>query len=165
MSAPFNPAGPSGCRAPAPTNNPPVAPTTEGPCIAVEANAFAPYPATGSADKVFGSLKIGPNTGTRRSGEQSRRVTFRTAAGQLCSYTGKRGRVLEMLAKGAGGVTQWDCYPWHTRLGASIHAMRRDGLMIETQREGEYRHARYRLTTPGCLMPQLAKSDEREGQS
>jgi hypothetical protein len=57
-----------------------------------------------------------------------------------------------MLATGAKGVTQWDTLPWHTRLGGTIHVMREDGLSIETELEGEYRHARYWLRTPGQLI-------------
>jgi hypothetical protein len=63
--------------------------------------------------------------------------------------------VLAMLASRADGVTQWDTLPWHTRLGGTIHALRRDGLSIHTEREGEYRHARYRLQTPGTLLPEV----------
>jgi hypothetical protein len=65
-------------------------------------------------------------------------------------YSGKRARVLAMLASGQG-VTQWDTLPWHTRLGGTIHVLRGDGLTIETVREGEFRHARYRLRTVGKL--------------
>ena len=67
--------------------------------------------------------------------------------GRIWRYRGKRARVLDMLAATAGGITQWDTLPWHTRLGASIHAMREDGLAITTELEGPYRHARYRLAT------------------
>ena len=63
-----------------------------------------------------------------------------------------------MLANEAGGVTQWDTLPWHTRLGGTIHALRRDGLLIDTEREGEHRHARYRLRTPGRLIIQAENS-------
>ncbi|QGN53339.1 hypothetical protein [Novosphingobium sp. Gsoil 351] len=59
--------------------------------------------------------------------------------------------MLAMLATIPTGVTQWDTLPWHTRLGGTIHALREDGLSIETVREGEYRHARYWLRTPGEL--------------
>lgn len=52
------------------------------------------------------------------------------------------------------GLTQWDTLPWHTRLGGTIHAMREDGLDITTELEGEYRHVRYRLATPGSLFKQ-----------
>lgn len=71
--------------------------------------------------------------------------------GRIWRYSGKRGRVLAMLASGQG-VTQWCTLPWHTRLGGTIHALRKDGLAIETIREGEYRHARYWLRTPGKLI-------------
>lgn len=86
-------------------------------------------------------------------------VAFRSRAGKLWRYSGKRGRVLEMLATTPGGVTQWDTLPWHTRLGGTIHALRRDGLAIDTQREGEFRHARYRLATPGSLLIQRENSE------
>ena len=56
-----------------------------------------------------------------------------------------------MLATSPFGVTQWDTLPWHTRLGGTIQAMRCDGLAIDTEREGEFHHARYRLATPGTL--------------
>jgi hypothetical protein len=59
-----------------------------------------------------------------------------------------------MLATMPSGVTQWDTLPWHTRLGGTIHALRRDGLAIDTEREGDFRHARYRLATPGRLIIQ-----------
>ncbi|MCB2052511.1 MAG: hypothetical protein KDE63_13895 [Novosphingobium sp.] len=48
----------------------------------------------------------------------------------MAEYRGKRARVLTMYATSREGVTQWDCLPWHTRLGGTIHAMRRDGLDI-----------------------------------
>ncbi len=57
-----------------------------------------------------------------------------------------------MLATMPGGVTQWDTLPWHTRLGGTIHVLRGDGLLIETVREGEFRHARYQLLTQGRLL-------------
>lgn len=50
-----------------------------------------------------------------------------------------------MLVAMPQGVTQHDCYPWHTRLSGTIHALRMDGLAITTELEGPYRHARYRL--------------------
>ena len=80
------------------------------------------------------------------------KAAFRTHTGKIWRYSGKRARVLAMLATMPAGLTQWDTLPWHTRLGGTIHALRRDGLDIETQREGEYRHARYRLTTTGQLV-------------
>ena len=82
-------------------------------------------------------------------------VTYRGSAGRIWSYRGKIGRVLAMLAsRTEDGLTQWDTLPWHTRLGGSIHRLREDGLSIETEREGDYRHARYRLRTPGRLIIQ-----------
>lgn len=80
-------------------------------------------------------------------------VAYRSPAGLEWRYRGKRAQVLAMLASGQG-VTQWDTLPWHTRLGGTIHALREDGLAIETQREGEYRHARYWLRTPLSLIIQ-----------
>lgn len=72
---------------------------------------------------------------------------YRDSEGRTWRYKGKRARVLDMLVGAPDGITQWDCLPWHTRLGASIHAMREDGLAISTELEGPYRHARYRLAT------------------
>ena len=79
-------------------------------------------------------------------------VAYRASTGRVWRYSGKRGRVLAMLATRPDGITQWDTLPWHTRLGGSIHVMREDELDIDTQLEGEFRHARYRLTTPGALV-------------
>lgn len=79
-------------------------------------------------------------------------VALHAPTGRIWRYTGKRARVLVMLATSRTGITQWDTLPWHTRLGGTIHAMRRDGLAIDTVREGEFRHARYWLRTPGELI-------------
>lgn len=84
-------------------------------------------------------------------GTEYGQTTFRASGGRIWAYRGKRARVLAMLATMAEGVTQWDCYPWHTRLAASVKVMRDDGIEIETTREGPYHHARYRLLTPGTL--------------
>jgi hypothetical protein len=62
--------------------------------------------------------------------------------------------VLVLLAEARDGITQWDTLPWHTRLCGTIHAMRRDGLEISTELEGEFRHARYRLCTPSKVIMQ-----------
>lgn len=97
-----------------------------------------------------------------RAGARHREVSraaFRAPTGRIWRYRGKRARVLTMLANWAEGVTQWDTLPWHTRLGGTIHALRDDGLLIDTEREGEYRHARYRLRTPGCLIIQAESSE------
>jgi hypothetical protein len=67
-----------------------------------------------------------------------------------------------MLATQGQGLTQWDCWPWHTRLGASIHVFREAGLIIETRREGEFLHARYFLRTPGALIKQRDNSESGE---
>lgn len=88
-------------------------------------------------------------------------VAFRSREGEQWTYVGKRARVLEMLANADNGVTQHDTLPWHTRLGGTIHAMRKDGLAITTEIEGEFRHARYRLATAGCLIKQ---AQNREGE-
>ena len=90
----------------------------------------------------------------------NRIVAFRAATGESWSYSGKRGKVLAMLASNGEGVTQWDTYPWHTRLGGTIHAMRQDGLKISTELEGRYRHARYRLAIVGCLIKQVENREE-----
>ena len=78
------------------------------------------------------------------------RIVFRALTGRIWRYSGKRARVLAMLAAGRA-VTQWDTLPWHTRLGGTIHALRNDGLLIGTVREGRYRHARYTLLTAGTI--------------
>lgn len=98
----------------------------------------------------------------RESREQPRAtsVAYRAPTGQIWRYSGKRGRVLAMLATRPAGLTQWDTLPWHTRLGGTIHALRRDGLAIDTEREGEFRHARYRLATPGSLIQQARNSEQ-----
>ncbi|MBY4636823.1 hypothetical protein K5P26_06675 [Sphingopyxis sp. XHP0097] len=80
--------------------------------------------------------------------------------GRKWAYKGKRGRVLAMLVTGGNGVTQWDTLPWHTRLGGTIHTLRRDGLVIDTEREGDCGHARYRLMTPGTLFQQAETGAE-----
>jgi hypothetical protein len=82
------------------------------------------------------------------------KTTFRASEGRIWAYRGKRARVLAMLATKPDGVTQWDTYPWHTRLAASVKVMRDDGIEIETTREGPHHHARYRLLTPGTLNTQ-----------
>lgn len=136
---------------------PPVGATTEGQPNAVGANgdaSFAHRRATGKADKAASNEK----TDLAANGAAS--VAFRSSTGRIWRYTGKRGRVLAMLANSSFGVTQWDTLPWHTRLGSTIHAMRRDGLAIETKREGEFRHARYWLVTLGSLIKQ-GKNRER----
>ncbi|MGD9664715.1 MAG: hypothetical protein AB7U34_05875 [Novosphingobium sp.] len=90
-------------------------------------------------------------------------VAYRASTGRIWRYRGKRARVLTMLATSRQGVTQWDCLPWHTRLGGTIHAMRRDGLDISTQLEGDFRHARYHLHTPGSLIIQGENRGQNDG--
>ncbi len=89
-----------------------------------------------------------------RDGTSDGRTMFRASGGSLWAYRGKRARVLYMLATMPDGVTQWDTYPWHTRLAASVKVLRDDGIEIETTREGPHHHARYRLRTPGTLITQ-----------
>lgn len=88
-------------------------------------------------------------------------TAFRASTGSIWRYRGKRARVLAMLASSPAGLTQWDTLPWHTRLGGTIHVLRQDGLAIDTEREGEYRHARYRLATPGSLLIQAENREEK----
>ena len=73
------------------------------------------------------------------------KTAYRDSNGRIWAYRGKRALVLDMLVERAAGITQHDCYPWHTRLGGTIHAMREDGLTISAELEGPYRQARYRL--------------------
>ncbi len=124
---------------------PPAGCTAEGRSIAVGANAGAAYRGSGAA----GKGAVGAGEHPARS--TPRQTAFRSLAGRVWRYGGKRARVLAMLANSPTGVTQWDTLPWHTRLGGTIHVLREDGLAIETVREGEYRHARYWLRTPGKL--------------
>ena len=141
----------------APSDNecPPVAPTTEGLHSAVGANAMIQYANDADAGKprFDPPLKAYQNT-MPHDGKGIARIAFRASEGRLWAYRGKRARVLAMLATNDDGVTQWDCYPWHTRLAASVQVMRDDGIEIETTLEGPYRHARYRLRTPGTLTMQ-----------
>lgn len=139
---------------------PPVARTTEGASIAVGANATEQYAREAPAGKASQrARKYGTNTHVGGSEGEVAKAVFRASTGRIWAFTRKRGRVLHMLATMGQGVTQWDCLPWHTRLGASIHAMREAGLAIDTVREGEYRHARYFLRTPGTLIIQPENSE------
>lgn len=79
------------------------------------------------------------------------KTAYRGCEGQIWRYSGKRALVLDMLVERSHGITQMDCYPWHTRLGGTIHKLRQDGLEISTELEGEFRHARYRLCHAGGL--------------
>lgn len=137
-------------------DKPPVAGTTEGQSKTVEAidNRIIAnrIPADKPADNQLG-------TSGQRHRLRGKATAFRASSGAIWRYTGKRARVLSMLATMPAGLTQWDCLPWHTRLGGTIHALRGDGLAIETEREGEYRHARYKLATPGCLIIQAENSE------
>lgn len=138
---------------------PPVAVTTEGASIAVGANAPSPYPPGATAGKPSPrTLKYAQNTREGQDYGNVPRTAYRASTGRIWAFTGKRGRVLELLATRGQGLTQWDCWPWHTRLGASIHVLREAGLVIDTLREGEYRHARYFLRTPGTLIIQAKNS-------
>ncbi|NNC47653.1 MAG: hypothetical protein HKO13_04380 [Sphingomonas sp.] len=90
--------------------------------------------------------------------KEANNVCYRALTGQEWHYRGKRARVVTMLVE-QPSVTQWDTLPWHTRLGGTIHALRRDGLNISTEVEGRYRHARYRLHTEGSLIIQRKNTD------
>lgn len=146
---------------------PPAVAPAGGASIAVGANAPLSYTSTraaGKAGRTGEGAAVGANfrkpkkgTGNRDKGSprwRGTRIAFRCSTGRIWAYTGKRGRVLYMLATMGEGVTQWDTLPWHTRLGASVHVLRCDGLEIDTALEGEYRHARYTLRTAGSLIIQ-----------
>lgn len=125
----------------------PVAATTGAQPNAVEANDPQPFAHSVGAGKALRGARSRP-------GRIARETAYRASTGRIWRYRGKRARVLELLATMSRGVTQWDTLPWHTRLGGTIHALRRDGLAITTEREGDFRHARYRLVTPGSLIIQ-----------
>ena len=154
------------------TEKGPGAATPEPHCIANQANAETAYTLTDPTGNQFESgadqLCVAPASKLGRDGLESPlcgskaqrpldglRVAYRDSEGRIWRYRGKRARVLDMLATMPEGVTQWDCLPWHTRLGASIHAMREDGLIVSTELEGPYRHARYRLAMR--LLPSIAQ--------
>jgi hypothetical protein len=128
--------------------NPPFAATSEGHTEAFETKSISLY--SGIANPIKDLLCRGHNGGGGASSGGVSSITYRTTSGLEWRYKGKRARVLAMLA-GTDSVTQWDTLPWHTRLGGTIHALRQDGLAIDTEREGEFRHARYRLRTPGTV--------------
>lgn len=138
---------------PAGKDCPPDAATSEGRCIAVRANAAATYQQTGRYDK---ALPMPPKSPLGRQGGSGRRkaprTAFRGSTGQIWAFGGKCGRVLAMLAKCREGITPFDCWPWHTRLGASVHVLRKAGLTVRTEREGDCNHARYFLMTAGHLV-------------
>jgi hypothetical protein len=121
-------------------------------------NAPTVVTATAGASNAVGALAKPLYMQSRLSGNHRKRavnaraVCFRSANGQHWCFHGKIGRVLHMLATLPQGITQWDTLPWHTRLGASVHALREAGLSIDTKREGECRHARYILRTLGYLL-------------
>ncbi|WPZ02640.1 hypothetical protein T8S45_07190 [Blastomonas marina] len=139
------------------TERPPVAGTTEGQPSLVEANGQRSLAQCRAKGKHGGSARMDERS---RLGSCSAPTAYRAPTGRIWRYTGKRGRVLAMLATMPSGVTQWDTLPWHTRLGGTIHVVREAGLDITTELEGEYRHARYRLATPGSLLKQ---GKNREG--
>lgn len=125
-----------------------VALTTNTPSNDLKAIAPHSYPETQSHIKPLESRVRGFDGQVR---PKRLSVTYRATNGLEWRYKGKRARVVAMLAE-TDSVTQWDTLPWHTRLGGTIHALRRDGLAIDTEREGEFRHARYRLRTPGTVI-------------
>lgn len=120
----------------------------EGQSIAVGAIAAAMYADGRAAGKPGEAVSAWKGTGHLRPC----RAAYRASSGRIWRYRGKRARVLALLATMPGGITQWHTLPWHTRLGGTVHAMRRDGLEISTELEGEYRHARYRLRTSGQMI-------------
>ena len=134
---------------------PPAARPAEGRAAAVEATgnrSFADQVGTGkTSSDGWNGWERPSSISTARGRPEAHRAAFRAPTGRVWHYSGKRARVLVLLATRPEGVTQWDTLPWHTRLGGTIHALRDDGLAIDTQREGEFRHARYRLRTPGTL--------------
>lgn len=123
---------------------PPVAPTTEGP-----SNDFASI-----APQAYANPELSRKKESYRGASPLDRtyVTYHAQSGRTWRYRGKRGCVIYMLVTSKSGLTQHDTYPWHTRLGGTIHALRQDGLEISTELEGPYRHARYRLHTPGRIV-------------
>jgi len=150
--------------------------TSKGPnAMAVRATALPfEYPKAGRSRKENpAALKIEAGNSGRanfadiaraRAGLAKLRQPFcqtelRSIDGRSWTYRGKRARVVEMLTSMPQGVTQWDCLPWHTRLGGTIHALRRDGLEISTELEGDYRHARYRLHTQVRLIIHRGNSE------
>lgn len=153
------------------TNDPKDAPTSEGPnASTVEARASdSGYPKGGQLRKENpdegkrGGQLMAHYARARVSLAEIDRVAasirLEGADGKVWSYRGKRARVAAMLSTMPDGVTQWDCLPWHTRLGGTIHALRRDGLEISTELEGECRHARYRLSTFVRLIKQAKNSE------
>lgn len=142
---------------------PPVARTTEGRHEALRASAAAPYLSVGGGGKSDPDARIlRVNTRRRLDGDEYPKVTYRASTGLIWAFDGKKGRVVRMLATMGQGVTQWDCYPWHTRLGGTIHALREAGMVIDTVREGPFRHARYFLRTPGTVI--IQPENRGEGQ-
>ena len=131
-----------------------VARTTEAQPRTVEGNGNASFAHNGAA----GKREKAQDEQTSCERQRAATIAYRSPAGRIWRYRGKRGRVLAMLAGMPGGLTQWDTLPWHTRLGGTIHALRCDGLAISTEIEGDDRHARYRLDTPGQLIKQPRSS-------
>lgn len=142
---------------------PPVAATTEGRSIALRADAVeAVYSKAGGAGKLGLDPRKSPvETRAMPVGGKGGKIVFQAATGQIWAFGGKRGRVLAMLATMRQGVTPWDCWPWHTRLGASVNVLRDAGLSIETVREGPCRHARYFLQTEGRLIKQAENREAK----
>lgn len=143
---------------------------------AVEANAVPEYPESRQVASPIGpgaarthAAPAGKLDSSRLEGRKEAsgyerpldgvRAAYQDSEGRKWRYRGKRARVLDMLVASPGGITPWDCLPWHTRLGASIHAMRKDGLSISTEIEGPYGHARYRLAV--ALIGDDAASEHR----
>ena len=121
-------------------------------CFGVVANASNRFAPTAQSDKPSVGLLEGRK---HKVADETKLVRFQAPDGRCWGFGGKAGRVLAMLATKLAGMTQYDTLPWHTRLGASIHSLRKAGLDIVTEREGPCRHARYKLRTPGTLIEQV----------
>ena len=141
-------------RAPLTKDCPPAGGAAGGRSIALGASAPTSYPSA----EVRGKGR--ESTADSKRPNDTATVTFRAHTGSVWRYAGKRATVLAMLATGQT-LTQWDTLPWHTRLGGTIHVFRQDGLLIETMREGPFRHARYRLLTKGCLLSRNVELSRR----
>lgn len=133
------------------TKRPPVAATTEGQPNTEEAHGS---PVSRGSSYGWQAKDFVASESKVQSADVLAEAFYHDPEGRIWRYSGKRARVLELLATRPDGVTQMDSLPWHTRLGSSIHAMREDGLAISTELEGPYRHARYRLATSGRLIQQ-----------
>lgn len=78
------------------------------------------------------------------------KMDFRCLDGAVFMLSGKTAQIMHMLVIRNDGITPFDTWPLTTRLGSTIHQLRRRyGLEICTEMEphkGGF-HARYRLVT------------------